>query len=173
MIFLTERRGSTFVTPERVHRNYHISMYLLRNVIFHLLPKEKICFQEKNTIFPENTRKIMSQRDPFEKTIFSESLKKRSYFCVFFWERSSFIFHLRCKIIFSGKINMIFPDNTRKIMFQWDFLERPSFQDVWKKKIWFSVQWEDMKGPMQIKRDKCYSLMLLCLKISCINLRTK
>ena len=84
LIFLTERRGSTFVTPERVHRNYHISMYLLRNVIFHLLPKEKICFQEKNTIFPENTRKIMSQRDPFEKTIFSESLKKRSYFRVFF-----------------------------------------------------------------------------------------
>ena len=30
---------------------------------------------------------------------------------------------------------------------------------------------KDMKGPMQIKRGKCYSLMLLCLKINCI--RTK
>ena len=35
---------------------------------------------------------------------------------------------------------MIFPNNARKIIFQHDFLERPSFQDVWKKKIWFSVQ---------------------------------
>ena len=32
---------------------------------------------------------------------------------------------------------------------------------------------KDMKGPMQFKRDKCYSLMLLCLKINCINLITK
>ena len=32
---------------------------------------------------------------------------------------------------------------------------------------------KDMKGPMQIKTDKCYSLMLFCLKINCINLRTK
>ena len=32
---------------------------------------------------------------------------------------------------------------------------------------------KNMKGPMQIKRGKCYSLMLLCLKINCINIRTK
>ena len=32
---------------------------------------------------------------------------------------------------------------------------------------------KDMKGPMQIKRGKSYSLMLFCLKINCINIRTK
>ena len=32
---------------------------------------------------------------------------------------------------------------------------------------------KDMKGLMQIKRGKCYSLMLLYLKISYINVRTK
>ena len=32
---------------------------------------------------------------------------------------------------------------------------------------------KDMKGPMQIRRGECYSLMLLCLKINCINIRTK
>ena len=32
---------------------------------------------------------------------------------------------------------------------------------------------KDLKGPTQIKGDKCYSLMLLCLKMNCINLRTK
>ena len=63
----------------------------------------------------------------FEKTIFSESLKKISYFRVFFWERSSFIFRLRCKIIFSGKRNIIFPDNTRKIIFQRNFFGKTIF----------------------------------------------
>ena len=29
-----------------------------------------------------------------------------------------------------------------------------------------------MKGPMQIKTGKCYSLMLFCLKIKCIKIRT-
>ena len=32
---------------------------------------------------------------------------------------------------------------------------------------------KDMKGAMQMKRDKCYSLMLLCLKMNCLNLRIK
>ena len=58
----------------------------------------------------------------FGKTIFSESLKKISYFRVFFWERSSFIFRLRGKIIFSGKRNIIFSNNTKKIIFQRYFL---------------------------------------------------
>ena len=69
----------------------------------------------------------------FEKTIFSESLKKISYFHVFFWERSSFIFRLRCKIIFSGKRNIIFPDNTRKIIFQRDFFGKTIFSGCLEK----------------------------------------
>ena len=32
---------------------------------------------------------------------------------------------------------------------------------------------KDMKSEVQIKRCKCYSLMLLNLKIKCINLKTK
>ena len=74
----------------------------------------------------------------FEKAIFSERLMKISYFRAFFWERSSFIFRLRCKIIFSRKRNMIFPNNTRKIIFQQGFfskdhLFRTSFENwiVW------------------------------------------
>ena len=45
-----------------------ISMYFLRRTASHFLPREKIsCFREKNTIFPDNTRKIMCQRGPFLK----------------------------------------------------------------------------------------------------------
>ena len=39
---------------------------------------------------------------------------------LFFWERPSFIFRLKNKIIFSGKQNLIFTDNTRKIIFPCD-----------------------------------------------------
>ena len=87
---------------------------------------KNIMFSGKNTIFPDNTRKIMRWRGPFGKTIFSESLKK-IYFRVFFKERSAFIFHLRCKIIFSEKRNIIFPNNTRKIIFQRNFFGKTIF----------------------------------------------
>ena len=96
------------------------------SLAFH--PKKKYyVFGKKNTIFPDNTTKIMSQRGTFWKDHFSERLKKISYFRVFFWERSSFIFRLRGKIIFSGKRNIIFPDNTKKIIFQLDFFGKIIF----------------------------------------------
>ena len=33
-----------------------------------------------------------------------------------------------------------FSDKTRKIIFQSNFSDRASFQNIWKKKIWFFVQ---------------------------------
>ena len=36
-----------------------------------------------------------------------------------------------------------------------------------------SLHYQDMKGPKQIERGKCYSLMLLCLKFNCVNIRIK
>ena len=45
------------------------------------------------------------------------NIQKMSYFHVFFWEIWSFILQLKNKIIFMGKRN-IFPDNTRKFIFQ-------------------------------------------------------
>ena len=103
--------------------------------------KKNSCLWERNTIFPDNTERSCPGAALFERTIFSESLKKISYFRVFFWKRSSFIFRLRCKIISSGKRNIIFPDNTRRSYSSAIFLERPSFQDVRKKKIWFFLLW--------------------------------
>ena len=83
--FLTECRNATFVRPARVHRKCHISMYFLRKAAAsHFLPREKISrLLEKNTIIPDNI-KIMYRCGLFGKTIFSESLKKISYFRVFF-----------------------------------------------------------------------------------------
>ena len=124
---------------------HHVSMYFLRKAVFRFLPREKrSCFREKNTIFPDNTRKIMCRRGTLWKDHIFRGSKENIIFPCIFYERPSFIFSPTCKIIFSGKRDIIFPDNTRKIVFQRNFLERPSFQDVWKRKILFSVQCQDL-----------------------------
>ena len=49
-----------------------------------------------------------------------------SYFQIFF-EKDHVSFCVKNKIIFSGKRNIIFPDNTRKIIFQCDFFGKTIF----------------------------------------------
>ena len=93
----------------------------------HFLPREKICFWEKLPSFHIIQERSCIGAALFGKTIFSESLKKISYFRVFFWERSSFIFRLSYKIVFLGKRNIIFPDIARKIIFQRIFFGKTIF----------------------------------------------
>ena len=85
----------------------------------------------------------------FGRTTFLELLKKMSYFHAFFL-RKIIIFCLKNKIIFSGKRNIIFPDDTRNIIFHCRFLERPSSQNIWKKKTWFFVQCADYIGQLNL-----------------------
>ena len=121
---------------------HHVSMYFLRRTIFRLLPREKrSCFREKNTIFPDNTRKIMCRRGPFWKDHLFRGPEENIIFPCIFKERSSFIFRLICKIIFSEKRNIIFPDNTRKIIFQGNFFGKTSGKRKYgfpcSEKCWF------------------------------------
>ena len=102
----------------------------------------KICFRKKKTSFQIIQERSCPGEVPFERTIFSEHLKKISYFRVFFWERSSFIFRLRGKIIFSGKRNIIFPNNTKKIIFPNNLLRKPIFSGLLKKENMVSAQWK-------------------------------
>ena len=88
-----------------------------RNIIFQIIKQERSC---SSAIF-------------FGKTIFSEHLKKISHFHVFFWEISSFIFRLKNKKIFSGKRNINFPDNTRVIIFQREFLGKTILSEYLEK----------------------------------------
>ena len=130
LCFFSKEGNVTPPTSTHIYRKYHISMRFLINIIFfHFPPKEKISYflEKRNTIFPDITKKIMFRREFFGKTIFSEHLKKISYFQVFFWERSSFLLCLKNKIIFSGKRNIIFPDKTRKIIFQCNFYGKTIF----------------------------------------------
>ena len=120
----------TPVTPAHIYRKYRISMrFLIKIIFFHFPPKEKKphFLEKRNTIFPDITKEIVFRREFFGNTIFWEHLKKILYFQVFFWEWSSFLLCLENKIIFSGKRNIIFPDNIRKIIFQCDFFGKTMF----------------------------------------------
>ena len=130
LCFFSQEGNVTPLTPTHIYRKHHISTrFLIKIIFFHFPPKEKISYflEKRNTIFPDITKKIMFRREFFGKTIFSEHLKKISYFQVFFWEISSFLLCLKNKIIFSGKRNIIFPDNTRKIIFQCNFFGKTIF----------------------------------------------
>ena len=84
----------------------------------------------------------------FEKTIFSEDLKKISYFRVFFlifFFFSFFIFRLGVRSYFLEKEISSFPIIQERSNSSTIFSERPSFQDVWKKKIWLFMQCDKSK----------------------------
>ena len=78
---------------------------------------------------------------PFGKAIFSEHLKKISYFRVFFKKDHLSFSVQRVRSYFREKEIPFFSIIHERSYPSAIFLERPSFLDVWKKKIWFSVQW--------------------------------
>ena len=58
---------------------------------------------------------------------------------IFQW-RSSFIFRVKNKVIFGGKMNTIFPDNTRHIILQCNFLGNIIFlEHLEKENVVFSA----------------------------------
>ena len=135
LCFFSQEGNVTPLTPTHIYRKHHISTrFLIKIIFFHFPPKEKISYflEKRNTIFPDITKKTTLKCEFLANTIFSEHLKKMC-FQIFFWERSSFLLCLKNKITFSGKRNIIFPDNTRNIMFQWDL-----FKTFGKTKYGFS-----------------------------------
>ena len=107
-------------------------MYFLRKITFYVPSKEKTSYFQKrkrNTIFPDITKRIIFQCDFFWKDHLFRTFEENIVFPFFFFflERLSFLFRL--KIIFSEKRNMIFPDNTRKIIFQCDIFGKTIFSE--------------------------------------------
>ena len=109
-----------------MYRKNHISMYFLRKIIFHFLPN--ILFSGKKIpsfqIIEERSYSITIF---LKRPSFQNIWRKYHISMYFFREILSFIFRLKNKIIFSGKRNIVFPDNTRKILFQCDFFGKTIF----------------------------------------------
>ena len=114
----------------------------------------------------------MCQRGPSWEDHLFRKFEENIIFSCIFKERSSFIFGLRCKIIFSRKRNIIFPIIQERLYSSAIFLERPSFQDVWKKKIWFSVQCQYENVALQAQRDVCQTQLQRC-EITITHLRAR
>ena len=142
LCFFSKEGNVTPPTSTHIYRKYHISMRFLINIIFfHFPPKEKISYflEKRNTIFPDITKKIMFRREFFGKTIFSEHLKKISYFQIFL-RKIMFHFVSRIRSYFREKEISFFVIIQERSYSSVIFMERPSFQKIWKKKIWFYVQ---------------------------------
>ena len=114
-----------------LNRKYHVPVYFLRNVISLSLiyrPGKKYhVYRKKNTTFPDSTRKIISQRDPFWKDHLFRTFEENIIFPCIFFRKIIFHFPSGGKIIFSGKRNIIFPNYARKIIFQRDFFGKTIF----------------------------------------------
>ena len=93
--------------PLPAYRKHHISMYFLRNIIFHFPSVKKIsCFrEERNAIFPYDISKIIFQCNFFGKASFRNISRIYHISMYFFWERSSFICRLKNNITFFGEKN--------------------------------------------------------------------
>ena len=76
---------------------HHVSMYFLGKAVFHFLPNEKTsCFWEKNTIFPDDTRKIICRHGPFWKDHLFRRCEENIIFpCIFL---RKIIFNFPCKV---------------------------------------------------------------------------
>ena len=125
---------------------YHISMhFLIKIIFFHFPSKEKISYfpEKRNTIFPDITKKPCSSANFLKRPLFQNIWRKHHIFRYFFWERSCFLLRLKNKIIFSGKRNIIFPDNSRKIIFQRDFFGKTIFPKHLEKAnpVFCAVYW--------------------------------
>ena len=111
------------------------------------MPSFAFCPGKKDHVFEKKipSFQIVQERScagaaPFGKTIFSEGLKKISYFRVFFKKDHLSFSVQRVRSYFREKEISSFLIIQERSYSSAIFLERPSFQDVRKKNIWFSVQ---------------------------------
>ena len=105
-------------------------------------PRKKYhAFAKKNTIFPDNTKKIMPipARSFWKDHLFRKFQENIMFLCIFLIT-IIFIFRLRYKIREKDFWSWSFSIIQGRSYSSATVLERPSFQDVWNKKIWFSVQ---------------------------------
>ena len=75
-----------------------------------------------------------------------KTFEENIIFACIFWERSSSIFRLKNNIILSEKWNIIFPDDTRKIIFQCVFFRKTIFSENLEKENMVFREWPEPNG---------------------------
>ena len=126
-------------TPTHIYGKYHVSTRFLIKIIFFHFPPKKNHVSGKNKYHLSryykkgHVRAQISWKDHLSRT--PEEYRIYSYFL----RKIIFPFVSMNKIIFSGK-KPSFLIIQERLYSSAIFLERPCFQNIWKKKIWFFVQ---------------------------------
>ena len=126
-LFLCQQGNVTPLTPAHIYRNYRISTrFLIRIIFFHFAPKKNIyqIFWKKEIHSFQISQKRSCPREFFWKDHLFRTFEENIIFPGTFLRN---IIFLKNKIIFSGKRNIIFLDNTGKIIFQYDFFGKTIF----------------------------------------------
>ena len=142
LCFFGQSGNIIFVTFIHIHRKYHISMYFLRKIVFHFPFKEKRWYfreKKKCNLFRYYKKDHIQVWFFFERPTFQNIWRKHYISMYLFWERSSFLFHLKNKSYFREKEISSFLIIQEKSYCIAIFLERPYFRNNWKKKILFFV----------------------------------
>ena len=132
------RENVIFVTFIHRYRKYHISMYFLRKIIFNFSSKRKISyFPGKKYHLSRCHKKAHIQARLFLEMLSFRAIWRKYHISMYFFEKYHFHFSSKNKDHIFGK---------KKYHLSWSyssaiFLERPSFQNTWKKKIWIFLQW--------------------------------
>ena len=150
---------------------HHVFMYFLGRLLLSAQAKI-IMFSEKIPSFQVVQERPCAGVALFGRPIISEGLKKISDFRVFFKKDHLSFSVWRERSYFRQKEMSSFPIIQERSYSGAIFLERPSFQDVRKKKIWFSVQcfvWlstgEKKMAPNQLFFDWCIWSWLISFSV--------
>ena len=113
----------------RIQKISYFHAFSIKIIFFHFRLKKKyhIFWKKEIPSFQILQKRSCSGANFLERPSFQNIWRKYHISRYFFWKRSSFLLCLKNKIIFSGKRNIIFPDNTRKIIFQCDFFGKTIF----------------------------------------------
>ena len=92
---------------------------------------------KRNATFPDDTRKIIFQCNFFKRPSFQNIWRK--YISMYFFEKDHHSFSILRIIYFREKEMSFFLIIQERSYSSAIFLERPSFRNIWKKKICFFV----------------------------------
>ena len=147
LVFFYQEGNVIAVTPTHIYRKHHISnafFWEISSPFFFRLNKKYHYFWKEEIPSFQILQKRMLCRGIFLEIPSFQNIWKKYLISRYFLKRLFLFFVSKDKIKFSGKSNIIFLDNTRKIISQCNFFGKIIFSKHLEKKYGFScsdVNW--------------------------------
>ena len=91
LCYFWQKGNPTFVTFIHIYKKYHISMYFLRNIIFHLPSKEMMSLSKKEIHLSKDYKKDHIPVQVFWKDHLFRTFDENIFSCIF-WRKITFTF---------------------------------------------------------------------------------